>query len=131
MNAKTQKERVSVVLKEIKDLISSYSAFHRIRPDINGMEAILSKLTNEDFPYLYKELAEIASSELGKVRIDISSEIKAAAECERESGRLSESMVDWYDNEVRATAKGPAKQETVVESIIELVKMVEDGRMHS
>ena len=120
-------ESVEKSIQEISGIISSYATF-LIRPDIARMTAVLKPLNTEEFPLLYVKLAELANSPLAEVRFDSLAEIMSAAESDRQFGQISDGMAEWYENGARAAAKNQQSEERVLDSIVNLVKLVEKNR---
>ncbi|MBU1327002.1 hypothetical protein KKB64_05700, partial [Patescibacteria group bacterium] len=85
-------------------------------------------LSTEEFHLLYVKLRELADSPLAEVRFDPLAEIMYAAENDRLFGQRSEGMAEWYENEARSAARNKQTEETVLDSIVELVKLVDEER---
>lgn len=117
-------QRVAKSIEEIISLISSYPNT-RIRPNITTVAETLNSLQTEDFPLLYVKLAELANSPLAEIRFDDLAEIMMAGESDRQFSCLSDGMAEWYENEARAAARGKHTEKKVLDSVVELVKLVE------
>lgn len=120
-------KRVARSIQEISSIISSYVSC-RLRPDVTDVATALELLGAEDFALLYVKLAELANSPLAKIRFDSKVEIMMAAEHDRQFGNLSEGMTEWYDNEARAEARNQQPEKRVLDSIVELIILVEKGK---
>lgn len=121
------KEKVAKSIQEISGIISSYATL-RIRPDITSVAAALKLLYAEEFPLLYVKLKELANSPLAEVWFDSLAEIRSAIEHDRQFGKFSEGMAEWYENEARAAARSQQTKERVLDSVVELVKLVEKNK---
>lgn len=90
----------------------------------------LESLQAKDFPILLAELNMLALqsySSLGKVCFDPMAEIMSAAQSDCQFGQMSDGMADWYDNEARSASREPAPEKRVIDTVIELVKMIEQS----
>lgn len=120
-------EKVATAVAKLKELISSYPDTHN-RPDINGVQTILQDLKSSDLPALYEALAQVASSSLGEVRFDGLGEVMSATQNDRMFGhQTSQGMEEYYENEARVEARSRTLEPRVIDSIVELVKLVEAG----
>ncbi|MFH1720227.1 MAG: hypothetical protein ABH856_01290 [Patescibacteria group bacterium] len=120
-------EGVMKSIQKISGIIFSYKIGYT-RPDINGVTTALKLLHTEEFPLLYVKLRELADSPLAEIRFDPLAEIMSAAENDRLFGQRSAGMAEWYENEARSAAQNQQPQEKVLDSIVELVKLVEEER---
>jgi hypothetical protein len=111
--------KATKAIQDIKDLISSYATTHT-RPDINGINRILTGLSLNDYKVLQNELEELYTTQFAGVFFDPLAEIFQAAESDRQFGNSNGGMDEFYENEGRAAAKTKS-HEKILESIDNLV----------
>jgi len=123
---KRDEKNVLNAIREISNIISTYDRCH-IRPNITTITTILASLHKSEFPLLYVHLKELKKTPLAGIRFDPLGEIMSAARADSQFGQMSGGMAEFYDNEARAVSNDQGIQKSVLDSIKELVIIVEEG----
>ena len=142
-------QRVNAAVIDVCNIVWGYEGDPSRAIDIARVEKVLESLVPDDFLLLYAELDLLTGEDhfhsLGKIYFaedprDPLAEIMSTAENERllleaSGGHMSESMTDWYDNEVRAAARSQGQttraKVRVIDTVLELIKKVEEKKKSS